>query len=78
MKKGLEKFVDLGFIHEFADLFHLDQYRDQIVEMEGRRMLILCTEALLTVVPSSSTGSKIATGLISPVRLALHSISFKI
>ncbi len=31
----LEKFVDLGFIHEFADLFHLDQYRDQIVEMEG-------------------------------------------
>ena len=27
--------MDLGFIHEFADLFHLDQYRDQIVEMEG-------------------------------------------
>ncbi len=31
----LEKFVDMGFIHEFADLFHLDRYRDQIVEMEG-------------------------------------------
>ena len=31
----LEKFIELGFIHEFADLFHLDQYRDRIVEMEG-------------------------------------------
>ena len=31
----LEKFVDMGFIHEFADLFHLDRYEEQIVEMEG-------------------------------------------
>ena len=31
----LEKFIDLGFIQEFADLFHLDRYREQIVEMEG-------------------------------------------
>lgn len=31
----LEKFIDLGFLHEFADLFHLDRYREQIVEMEG-------------------------------------------
>ncbi len=31
----LEKFVDMGFIHEFADLFHLDRYQEQIVEMEG-------------------------------------------
>ena len=31
----LEKFVDRGFIHEFADLFHLDRHRDEIVEMEG-------------------------------------------
>ena len=31
----LEKFVDLGFVNEFADLFHLDRYREQIVEMEG-------------------------------------------
>ncbi len=27
----LEKFIDLGFLHEFADLFHLDRYREQIV-----------------------------------------------
>lgn len=31
----LEKFVDMGFLHEFADLFHLESHREQIVEMEG-------------------------------------------
>ena len=31
----LEKFIDRGFIHEYADLFHLDRYRDEIVQMEG-------------------------------------------
>lgn len=31
----LEKFVDMGFIQEYADLYHLDKYREQIVEMEG-------------------------------------------
>lgn len=31
----LEKLVDKGFIQEYADLFHLEQYREQIAEMEG-------------------------------------------
>lgn len=31
----LEKFVAAGMIHSFADLYHLDRYREQIVEMEG-------------------------------------------
>ncbi|WP_300564821.1 NAD-dependent DNA ligase LigA [uncultured Acetatifactor sp.] len=31
----LEKFIDMGFIQEFADLFHLGRYRERIVEMEG-------------------------------------------
>lgn len=31
----LHKFTEHGFIREFADLYHLDRYRDQIVEMEG-------------------------------------------
>ncbi len=31
----LEKFIDMGFIREFADLFHMERYREQIVEMEG-------------------------------------------
>lgn len=31
----LQKFLDSGFLHEFADLYHLDRYKDQIVPMEG-------------------------------------------
>ena len=31
----LEKFVDRGFVQEFADLFHLDRHKEEIVEMEG-------------------------------------------
>ena len=31
----LEKFIAAGFIHEYADIFHLDRYKDAIVEMEG-------------------------------------------
>lgn len=31
----LQKFIERGFIREFADLYHLDRYKDQIVEMEG-------------------------------------------
>jgi DNA ligase (NAD+) len=31
----LEKFIDMGFIKEFADLFHLDRYRENIINMEG-------------------------------------------
>ena len=31
----LEKFIGKGFIHEAADIFYLDRYREEIVEMEG-------------------------------------------
>lgn len=31
----LEKFIGAGFIHEYADIFHLDQHKDAIVQMEG-------------------------------------------
>lgn len=31
----LEKFIGAGFIHEYADIFHLDRHRDAIVKMEG-------------------------------------------
>ena len=31
----LEKFIDRGFIHEYADLFRLDRYREEITQMEG-------------------------------------------
>lgn len=31
----LEKFIGVGMIHEYADIFHLDRYREEIVEMDG-------------------------------------------
>ncbi|HJA31723.1 MAG TPA: NAD-dependent DNA ligase LigA, partial [Candidatus Eisenbergiella pullicola] len=31
----LEKFLGRGFLHRFADLFHLDRYREEIVAMDG-------------------------------------------
>ena len=31
----LEKFIASGFIHEFADIYHLEQHKETIVTMEG-------------------------------------------
>ncbi len=31
----LEKFIAAGFIHRYADIFHLDRHREAIVSMEG-------------------------------------------
>lgn len=31
----LEKFIGRGFIHNFADIYHLENFRSQIEEMEG-------------------------------------------
>jgi len=31
----LEKFIAAGFIHSFADMFHLDRYQEEIITMEG-------------------------------------------
>lgn len=31
----LEKFLGRGYLHTFADLFHLDKYEEDIIEMEG-------------------------------------------
>lgn len=31
----LEKFIDRGYIKEFADIFHLDRFREEIQSMEG-------------------------------------------
>ena len=31
----LEKFIAAGFIHSYADMFHLDRHQEAIIEMEG-------------------------------------------
>ncbi len=34
-EETLEKFIDKGFIHSYADIFRLDRYEDEIVNMPG-------------------------------------------
>ncbi|MCI6914780.1 MAG: NAD-dependent DNA ligase LigA [Lachnospiraceae bacterium] len=31
----MEKFMEEGFLHSLVDLFHLDQHKDQIIQMDG-------------------------------------------
>lgn len=31
----LEKFIDRGFVQEYSDLYHLDRFREGIIQMEG-------------------------------------------
>ena len=31
----LEKFIDLGYLKTYQDLYHLDRYRDEIIALEG-------------------------------------------
>lgn len=31
----LEKFIGKGFLHQYQDMFHLDRYKSEILEMEG-------------------------------------------
>lgn len=31
----LEKYIGVGMIHEYADIFHLDRHQEEIVEMDG-------------------------------------------
>lgn len=44
----LEKFIQMGFIKEYADLFNLSKYKREIVEMEGfgEKSFVNLTEAL--------------------------------
>ena len=72
--------MTLEEIKECWSQMAMDKYRTQVPLKPGApssspsMILRLWTLARLTVVPSSSTGWNTATGLISPVREALHSI----
>ena len=39
----LEKFIGRGFIHEAADLFHLDRHREDTIDLEGSGRRIATT-----------------------------------
>ena len=53
----LEKFIAKGFIHEFADLFKLERFADEIKEMEGfgekscKNLLASADKARTTTLP---------------------------
>ena len=53
----LEKFISRGYIHTFADIFHLDQYKDEIQGMEGfgeksyRKLIESVEKARTTTLP---------------------------
>lgn len=62
----LEKFIAKGYIHEYADLFHLDRYKEEIVEMDGfgeksyRNLLDSIEKARNTTLPRLLYGLGIA------------------
>ena len=53
----LEKFISKGYIHTFADIFHLDRYKDEIQGMEGfgekscRKLIESVKKARTTTLP---------------------------
>ena len=53
----LEKFISRGYIHSFADIFHLDRYKDEIQGMEGfgeksyRKLIESVKKARTTTLP---------------------------
>ena len=62
----LEKFIARGFIHDFADLFHLEQHREEICEMDGfgeksyNNLIISVEKARETTLPRLIYGLGIA------------------
>ncbi len=53
----LEKFIDRGFIQEYADLFHLEKYQEEITQMEGfgnrsyQKLIDSIEQARITTLP---------------------------
>ena len=75
----LEKFIGAGFVREFADLFRLEQYEEQIVAMEGlgeksfERLKAALKQASSTTLPRVIYGLGIAgIGLANAKMLAKY------
>ncbi len=75
----LEKFIAKGFIHEFADLFHLAEYRGEITQMEGfgeksyQNLTDSIEKARITTLPKVIYGLGIANiGLVNAKMLCNH------
>ena len=75
----LEKFISMGFIHEYADLFHLAEHQDAIVDMEGfgeksyANLMDSIEKARNTTLPRLIYGLGIANiGLVNAKMLCRH------
>lgn len=75
----LEKFIGRGFLHEFADLYHLSDYREEITEMEGfgekscAKLLESIERSRKTTLPRVIYGLGIANvGLVNAKMLCRH------
>ena len=75
----LEKFIAKGFIREFADLFHLADYKDDITQMEGfgeksyQNLINSIEKARITTLPKVIYGLGIANiGLVNAKMLCNH------
>jgi len=75
----LEKFIAKGFIREFADLFHLATYKDDIMQMEGfgeksyQNLITGIEKARVTTLPKVIYGLGIANiGLVNAKMLCNH------
>ena len=62
----LEKFISSGFIKDYADLFHLDRYQEEIQSMEGfgeksyKKLIASVEQARVTTLPKVVYGLGIA------------------
>lgn len=75
----LEKFISMGFIHEYADLFHLSDYKEEITSMEGfgeksySNLMDSIEKARTTTLPRVIYGLGIANiGLVNAKMLCRH------
>ena len=75
----LEKFISMGFIHEYADLFHLSDYKEEITSMEGfgeksySNLMDSIEKARTTTLPRVIYGLGIANiGLVNAKMICRH------
>ena len=75
----LEKFISMGFIHEYADLFRLSAFKEEIISMEGfgeksySNLMESIEKARTTTLPRLIYGLGIANiGLVNAKMLCRH------
>ena len=75
----LEKFIGVGMIHEYADIFHLDRHQEEIVEMDGfgqksyDNLIAAAEKASHTTLPSMVYGLGVAgIGLANAKMICRH------